>query len=143
MGRQDCSALVAKWKRRLGLQDWTVELEAVESRLVDHTNDNIGLCWRSTDERRVRITIAVDQSPDNVERTVIHELLHARMYPLELAVKAAADQLGDQAAEITQARYGYEEHTLIEDIVFALMPGTDGGDDLIITDGEGETDGGD
>jgi len=143
MDRQDCSALVAKWKKRLGLRDWTVELEAVESQLVDRDNGYDGLCELFGNQRRARISIACEQSPANVERIIIHELLHARMYPLEQTVKAAADQLSSPAPAIVQNRYDYEEHTLIEDIVFALMPGTDGGDDLIITDGEGETDGGD
>ena len=81
----DEQELLEKWKRRLGLHDWTIKL-CVNCKPEEMTMSNVAGCteW-SEPVKTARIEIIDPEYygerivPFNFEKTLIHELLHLKM----------------------------------------------------------------
>lgn len=68
-----CNRYVAYWKPRLGLSDWTVEVEASDPWKCR----TLGKCSVNRERRIATVTLAVPHPADeDLESTVVHELLH-------------------------------------------------------------------
>lgn len=96
---------LAYWQRVLRLQDWRVKARLVRER--DFRNPgNQGECeWSlSTKVAIIRILDPVDYSPDcawlqDMERTLVHELLHLHFAPFRAESDTAEDISQEQAID--------------------------------------------
>ena len=77
--------LLEKWKRRLGLLDWTIKLR-VNCKPEEMAMSNVVGCTEWSESGRTAIIEIIDPEyygerivPFNFEKTLIHELLHLKM----------------------------------------------------------------
>lgn len=103
MSEKELNALCGIWQRRLRLQDWDVKVRLVRERDL-HNSNNQGECeWSiSTKAAVVRIIDPVDYSPDcawpqDMERVLVHELLHLHFAPFSAECGTAEDVAQEQA----------------------------------------------
>lgn len=87
MTQEQLEALCAEWQRRLRLQDWDVKIR-LRRRYDMWVETNQGECKHETLKKLALVNILdpTDYDPDNVwpqdvERTVVHELLHLHFAP--------------------------------------------------------------
>lgn len=78
MTQKKLEQLTVKWQKRLRIQDWEIEVY-----LVDHLKmpDLMGHCANKPSLMCATIKVADDVPEDEMEQTLLHELLHVR-FPL-------------------------------------------------------------
>ncbi len=90
---EDLTALCTQWQSALRLRDWDVVIAIVdESGLKDPKS--FGECSYDLTKKTAYIKIA-DRNQDK-ERTLVHELIHLHLAPLDFFVD---DKLGEMALE--------------------------------------------
>jgi hypothetical protein len=93
------TSLCRTWQRRLRLRDWRVEV-----RVVEDLGDEYGRVDYDDTELTAKIWLlgGDDRTSEDIERTLIHELLHLRLAaweapyghpPQETAINLLADSL--------------------------------------------------
>jgi hypothetical protein len=106
MSQEELDALLIEWQKRLRLQDWNVKIEVVPRSRIEGAN---GECNYFADKKVATILIADacgqhylsyvdDDHPEDVESTIVHELLHLHVDALMEAdspktIKRAEEQL--------------------------------------------------
>jgi len=100
--QDELEALCATWQRRLRLQDWRVKIRFARS--LELGADTQGDCdWSLTKKMAaIRILVPGDYPPDasfsqDIEQTVVHELLHLHGAPFDRFACGSAD---DNAVEV-------------------------------------------
>lgn len=85
MRRRQLQDYVARWQRRLRLQDWNVAIKIVPD---EQLPDCLGQIEYLTDSRQALLKIRrkidwpIEEFPENEERVIIHELLHLHFRPM-------------------------------------------------------------
>ena len=81
----DEQELLEKWKRRLGLHDWTIKL-CVNCKPEEMVMSEVAGCTEWTESAKTARIEIIDPEyygerivPFNFEKTLIHELLHLKM----------------------------------------------------------------
>ena len=81
----DEQELLEKWKRRLGLSDWTIKL-CVNCKPEEMAMSEVAGCTEWTESAKTARIEIIDPEyygerivPFNFEKTLIHELLHLKM----------------------------------------------------------------
>ena len=81
----DEQELLEKWKRRLGLQDWTIKL-CTNCKPEEMTMSGVAGCTEWSEAIKTARIDIIDPEyygerivPFNFEKTLIHELLHLKM----------------------------------------------------------------
>ena len=80
--------LIKKWKSRLGLSHWTIEVAYYETLEMDDPGDfgsveyNLLRRWAKIKILKPSAAVGKVISPINVEQTVIHELVHLVLAPV-------------------------------------------------------------
>ncbi|HEY3269440.1 MAG TPA: hypothetical protein VGM37_21205 [Armatimonadota bacterium] len=102
---EEVRELCALWQKRLRLQDWLVAV-----RIVPHWNmerDSEGRC-DATLSRKMAIIDILEPGhlyegglwPNDMERTLVHELLHLHFSPFEAEIGTPADAAQEQAIDL-------------------------------------------
>ena len=99
----DVTDMVARWQRRLELQDWYVEVRFGRARELEG-DWHAGLCTYELSQRWAKLTLREPGDyppnatvPEDTERTVIHELLHLHFAPFHAKDGTPADVAQEQA----------------------------------------------
>lgn len=74
------------WQARFGLRDWKISLQMVDDLKNQAGAPVWGLCYRFVDNRSAEILIRTPRTPAEraeIEDTIIHELLHCMIAPLQ------------------------------------------------------------
>ena len=67
--------ILAKWQGILRLMDWDIILEDVDRDALGAQ----GKCWTIMRQAKAKVMLSKDLPPDEVELTIVHELLHVRL----------------------------------------------------------------
>ena len=90
------------WQRRLRLSDWSIVVGFVpQDQLIDEQGTLWGRMLSEESEQSAQIAISEEVPPDQLEATLVHELLHIRLLPFdapdqgpkEVAINLLADVL--------------------------------------------------
>lgn len=78
--------LVAKWQKRLGLQQWAFRIEYVDKKKLDDdatADSDIDPYHMRANIRILDLKFHDEEAPEHesVEHLVLHELLHCRLFP--------------------------------------------------------------
>jgi hypothetical protein len=100
---EELQELCALWQQRLGLQDWQVALRL--GRAADAGGDHAaGCCDHVLPQRVARITLrepadfgADPLVPVDLERTLVHELIHLHFAPFEVEDGTPGNIVQEQA----------------------------------------------
>jgi hypothetical protein len=119
LSTEELVTLCAEWQRRLRLQDWTVTVRRVRSSefaggphfggQVSFNNDKRAACIKIAEPDDYENTCNVDmERPQDMEYTLVHELLHLHVAPLNHLIKT--DSIEER----------FEEH-LVDSVARALV----------------------
>lgn len=81
MDKEKINLIFDKWCKKLRLiPDWDIRLEFVNDESWTKTGDFKVDC---TDKKAILLLNEVNPKDENLEETIVHELLHLKMYPLD------------------------------------------------------------
>lgn len=110
------------WQRRLRIMDWDLSLAEVP---VDELSSELGCGWGAAaierTRRRAMVHLAMHRGPDEIEITLVHELLHVLLDPLDAEFDLVCSRLGPEAAQLAACGWEEAEHRIIEILAKALV----------------------
>ena len=81
MDKEKINLIFDKWCKKLRLiPDWDIKLEFVNDVSWTKTGDFKVDC---TDKKAILLINEVNPKDENLEETIVHELMHLKMYPLD------------------------------------------------------------
>lgn len=81
MDKEKINLIFDKWCKKLRLiPDWDIRLEFINDESWDKTGDFKIDC---NDKKAVLLLNEVNPKDENLEETIVHELMHLKMYPLD------------------------------------------------------------
>lgn len=81
MDKEKINLIFDKWCKKLRLlPDWDIKLEFVNDESWTKTGDFKVDC---TDKKAILLLNEVNPKDENLEETIVHELMHLKMYPLD------------------------------------------------------------
>ena len=108
--REELDALLAEWQRRLRLRDWDVRIKCVRGYDISLPGTDGTCTWQLETKRAiVEILDPMDYPPSrfgydqDVERTLVHELLHLHFAPFAATDDRLADAAQEQAIDLIAA----------------------------------------
>ncbi len=121
MTRPQLARLVEQWRKDL-LPEWRVTLH--DEPLEDmETEGAWAVCRTSDDYSKIQIHFTDDllkQSNEEVEATVIHELLHALTRPWRKQLDAVSFELGNAKTAPLREQAEHEEEKLVDRLAYLL-----------------------
>lgn len=107
---------VAFWQRKLGLQHWTLRVEIVDG--FDDSPDSDARCSAADQYDVANLDFKgafLDAAEfEEVETTIIHELLHVMMRDFDQAIERVDDQLAKAAADLWHAQVLHEREGVVD-----------------------------
>jgi hypothetical protein len=118
---EDARAVLARWQPILRLADWDVDL-----RVVDRPWRKSGDVKVDLDDRKAVLLLNAEPRSENLEETIVHELIHLRLYALDqMLVELLEAVFGADADEPRRAFAETRFMTLLEstteDLAKALL----------------------
>ena len=108
MKKPNLNKLLAKWQRRLRLQDWNIDiawgtdrdLDDINPACVGRTKINLNNFYASIRVREPNMTESWIKTLQNVELTVIHELVHVSLVWYKEQEEVCVEKLAQALLEI-------------------------------------------
>ena len=114
-----------RWRERLSLRDWDLDLHRVEDRLLGVPDGNVGLAnaYVETDSETMKATIGIATLRDerDVERSVAHEMAHICLTELRDVMKSISEETSPSAANAVERLWDVAEERAAHRIARALM----------------------
>ncbi len=97
LGREKLEELVRTWQALLGLNEWTVRLELVRFKRP----------WQSGDVKvdpvhRTALLLLSEEPFRDEEETIVHELVHVVLWPLDTAAMDLAEVTGPEGSAMRE-----------------------------------------
>jgi hypothetical protein len=126
--KQRAKTLVAKWASRFGLADYTFCLETKERQ---HLTCDYARVFTDEELREVCIELnqaLLEQEPHELEQTIIHELLHARLNEYTRIAEDVIREYVDRAntRRVLRRLLSTLEHKVVVALTEAFTRGTHG-----------------
>lgn len=117
---------IAKWLKRLRLQQWDVSLVGVEDTAFDRNGDSysVGRMDSSPDFLEGTMTLAL--KAEDVEEVVLHELLHMGASEAEYVFLRTVASASPEVAELLRDQYKAAQERWIRTLERAIWSMTDG-----------------
>jgi hypothetical protein len=117
----EARAVLVRWQPVLRLADWDIDI-----RLVTGTWRKSGDIKVDLDDRKAVLLLNAEPRSENLEETIVHELLHLRLYALDQMLMQLLDAVyGTNAEEPRRAFAETQFMTLLEstteDLAKALL----------------------
>ncbi len=118
---EDARAILARWQPILRLADWDIDL-----RLVTGAWRKSGDVKVDLDDRKAVLLLNAEPRSENLEETIVHELVHLRLYAMDQMLEELLDAVfGTDADEPRRAFAETRFMTLLEstteDLAKALL----------------------
>ena len=118
---EDARAILARWQPILRLADWDIDL-----RLVTGAWRKSGDVKVDLDDRKAVLLLNAEPRSENLEETIVHELVHLRLYAMDQMLEELLDAVfGTDADEPPRAFAETRFMTLLEstteDLAKALL----------------------
>jgi hypothetical protein len=118
---EDARAILARWQPTLRLADWDIDL-----RLVTGAWRKSGDVKVDLDDRKAVLLLNAEPRSENLEETIVHELVHLRLYAMDQMLEELLDAVfGTDADEPRRAFAETRFMTLLEstteDLAKALL----------------------
>jgi hypothetical protein len=106
--------LLRFWQKKLHLDDWDVTLVSVEDSMFETESGTAsGHCARGLRGMTAVITVAISETKERVENTIVHELLHCLVAPMARESDRMAEYLPRATMDMCRDRlYDYEENVV-------------------------------
>jgi len=119
--REEARAILARWQPVLRLADWDIDLRLVTTAWRKSGDVKVDL-----DDRKAVLLLKAEQPSEHLEETIVHELVHLRLYALDQMLVELLDTVfGTDAAEPRRAFVETRFMTLLEstteDLAKALL----------------------
>jgi len=138
--KAEAQAVLARWQPILRLADWDIDLRVVEGEWRKSGDIKVDL-----EERKAVLLLNATPRPQNLEETIVHELIHLRLYALDQMLSDLLDSVyGTDTAEprrsFAETQFMRVLESTTEDIAKALLAGAGRGDALFFGRLEAEVD---
>lgn len=118
-----------KWQETLRLRDWDIKLQIVEKAWRKSGDIKIDL-----DDKKAILLINKNPKSENLEEVVIHELLHVKLYRMDMMIEDLLNIIYGEDEDDPKKSFAYSQYMLtLEATVEDLTKGY-----LSIASGEGE-----
>lgn len=106
--------LLRAWQKKLHLDDWDISVVTVEDNTLEtECGTAIGQCSRGPRGMTAVITMAVTDTRERVENTIVHELLHCLVAPMARESDRMAEYMPRATMDICRDRLcDYEENVV-------------------------------
>lgn len=103
MDREKVKSLFDKYTKKLRIvPEWDIRLEFVEDPDWKKTGD---FKIDPTDKKAVLMLNAVNPKDENIEETIVHELMHIKMYPLDQVCESMIINMFDEGSKAQNFAY--------------------------------------
>lgn len=103
MDREKVKELFDKYTKKLRIvPEWDIRLEFVEDPEWKKTGD---FKIDPTDKKAVLMLNAVNPKDENIEETIVHELMHIKMYPLDQVCESVIINMFDEGSKAQNFAY--------------------------------------
>ena len=103
MDREKVKELFDKYTKKLRIApEWDIRLEFVEDPEWKKTGD---FKIDPTDKKAVLMLNAVNPKDENIEETIVHELMHIKMYPLDQVCESVIINMFDEGSKAQNFAY--------------------------------------
>ena len=119
--RDEARAVLARWQPTLRLADWDIDLQLVAGAWRKSGDVKVDL-----DDRKAILLLNAEPRSENLEETIVHELVHLRLYALDQMLVELLDAVfGTDGTEPRRAFAETRFMTLLEstteDLTKALL----------------------
>lgn len=122
MTRKALALLVEDWRRIL-LPEWRVILHDVPLDDME-IEDAWAVCRTPDDYLKIQIHFSdklLEESREEIEATVVHELIHALTRPWRKQLEGFSYELGEAKAAPLRARQEHEEEQLVDRLAYVFV----------------------
>ncbi len=119
--RELIEAYIADWQQRLSLGNWDIRLSAYEPGSADSIAE--AAIWDV--KNVVLVSVCAAEPESEVEHSVIHELLHVGLHPMDRLYSEAISEMGHQAGKIAEREYNLATEQFIGHVQRAFMGRTE------------------
>jgi hypothetical protein len=126
MSRRQLAKLVEAWRKML-IPEWRVTLK--ETLPPDHDGDCWATCQTSDDYRSITVHFTDDlleESPRQVEITIVHEFLHALTRPWRKLIDDVEYEVSKPKFDLLNELREHEEEQLVDRLSCVLVAQTHG-----------------
>ncbi len=114
-------SILARWQPILRLADWDVDV-----RLVDRSWRKSGDVKVDLDDRKAVLLLNAEPRSENLEETIVHELVHLRLHALDRMLVELLDAVFGTAADeprraFAEGRFMTLLESTVEDLAKALL----------------------
>lgn len=113
--------ILARWQATLRLADWDIDL-----RLVTGTWRKSGDVKVDLDDRKAVLLLNAEPRSENLEETIVHELIHLRLYAMDQMLVTLLDAVfgadaDDPKREFAETQFMTLLESTTEDLAKALL----------------------
>jgi hypothetical protein len=117
----EARAALARWQPLMRLADWDIELRMVTTPWRKSGDIKVDL-----DDRKAVLLLSSEPRSENLDETVVHELVHLRLYALDQMLVQLLDAVfGTERAEprrdFAETRFMVELEATTEDLAKAIL----------------------
>ena len=119
--RDEAGVILARWQPILRLADWDIDL-----RLVTGAWRKSGDVKVDLDDRKAVLLLNAEPRSENLEETIVHELIHVRLYAMDQMLVTLLDSVfgtgaDDPKREFAETQFMTLLESTTEDLAKALL----------------------
>lgn len=121
MNRNQLTEIVLGWQKRLGLQQWEIEINWDE---FEEEEDNYASTWRTRDYKEAKIKWNKNWETWSLKRAneiVVHELLHLFTHDLEFILDAIDEQLHRDVDAVICKMYTHSMEGVVDSLAKRIV----------------------
>lgn len=120
--KKQLSDLIDKYRKLLGLHNWTFEVDWKEPAEDGSGLDVVTLPYRNRARIRIGCFFDDDVTESERENMVVHELAHCLLSPIYEVASGVCRDLSPQAAEVYDRDLRGAEERVVDALAMALAP---------------------